>query len=139
MFKILSICRGGGYKYCKTSPQHPRANSSGLYPLHRVLMENKLGRLLTKNEVVHHKDNDKENNIIDNLEVLTKSQHAKKHSKEIKRVKCFCGQCLSVFYIKPFEYRLRLKRNKYKKIFCSTSCGAVHQQEIAKPNIHLTK
>lgn len=51
--------------------------------LHRHIMEEFLGRKLSSNEVVHHKDGNKLNNNIDNLEVLTRSEHLKKHYKEI--------------------------------------------------------
>lgn len=67
LFEILSVCKGGGYRYCRTSPKHPKANSKGLYHLHRVLMENKLGRLLRDDEDVHHKDEDKSNDSIDKI------------------------------------------------------------------------
>jgi len=42
---------------------------------HRHVMEQHLGRLLEKNEVVHHIDGDKTNNNINNLFVCTMSAH----------------------------------------------------------------
>ena len=50
--------------------------------LHRHLMEEKLGRKLGFNEIVHHKNGDKFDNRIENLEVLSRSDHMKIH-KEI--------------------------------------------------------
>jgi hypothetical protein len=79
VFKILSICKGGGYQYCRTDPPHPKRNSKGLYPLHRVVAENKIGRLLESWEHAHHVDGDKFNNSEENLEVLTASEHGKHH------------------------------------------------------------
>lgn len=124
MFEILSICKGGGYLYCRTSPMHPRANANGLYPLHRVNAENKIGRLLNEDEVVHHIDEDKSNNSSDNLEVMTQSQHAKIHSPIRQDVILKCDNCQKTFAVKPHLAKLRLRRNKSKKIFCSRSCGA---------------
>ena len=46
---------------------------------HTVVAEAILGRKLRKNEVVHHKNGDKKDNRPDNLEVLTRSEHAKHH------------------------------------------------------------
>lgn len=125
MFTIISICRGGGYHYCRTDPPHPKRNLKGLYPLHRVVMENSLGRLLLDGEDVHHKDGDKNNNNIENLEVMTKSAHAAHHrllnSPPPIKIECKCG---NIFHVKPHEYRLRMSRNKSKEIFCSRSCGS---------------
>ncbi len=51
--------------------------------IHRFLMEKLLGRKLDRNECVHHKDGNKLNNSIENLEVCTRSEHIKKHYEEI--------------------------------------------------------
>jgi hypothetical protein len=81
MFQIVSICNGGHYRYCRTIPKHPRANAKGLYPLHRVLMENKLGRLLEPHEIVHHLDEDATNDDPNNLGLMTRSTHAAHHAE----------------------------------------------------------
>lgn len=44
-------------------------------------MEQEVGRKLGSNEIVHHKNEDKLDNGIDNLEILTRSEHAKLHAK----------------------------------------------------------
>lgn len=123
MYRILSTCKGGGYTYCRTEPIHPKANSKGLYPLHRVVMENKLGRTLLDGEDVHHKDENKFNNDPDNLEVLSKSDHSKKHSHVLESIKLTCESCKKEFEVKPHFLRLRQKRNKSGKVFCSRSCS----------------
>lgn len=43
--------------------------------LHRVIMEEYLQRKLSLDEVIHHKDGNKLNNNINNLEVLQKREH----------------------------------------------------------------
>lgn len=129
LFKIISTCKGGGYMYCRTIPIHPKANSKGLYPLHRVLMENKLNRLLKKNEDVHHKNENKNDNYIGNLEVLTKSEHSKIHNKVVPLIKCTCSNCNKIFELKPHLYRLRIKRAKNNKFCCSRSCSARYQNK----------
>lgn len=87
-FQILSVCRGGGYLYCRTDPPHPHRNSNGLYPLHRVLVENEMGRLLRDNEVVHHKDDDKNNNELDNLKVMRRTDHTSHHESDKSCEEC---------------------------------------------------
>lgn len=46
---------------------------------HRLVMERHIGRKLEKYEDVHHRDHNKTNNDISNLELLTRSDHAVKH------------------------------------------------------------
>jgi hypothetical protein len=46
---------------------------------HRWLMEQHLGRRLTSNEHVHHKDLSTDNNELSNLQLMTKSEHRRLH------------------------------------------------------------
>jgi hypothetical protein len=46
---------------------------------HRYIMEQHIGRKLARNEVVHHKNGNKRDNRIENLEIMSLSEHAKKH------------------------------------------------------------
>lgn len=128
MFEIVSECKGGGYKYCRTNPPHPKANSKGLYPLHRVLMENRLGRYLEGDEQVHHKDGNRDNNSIENLEVLSVREHARIHSleRQVEDIKLTCPICGESFMVKPNLYRLRLKRSACGRLFCSRPCLHEH-------------
>lgn len=123
-FVILSTCKGGGYRYARTDPPHPRRNAKGLYPLHRVLMENKLGRLLRPGEEVHHHDEDKSNDDPDNLRLKTKADHARDHAIErapdAVEVTCPCG---NKFKLKAHVYRQRMERSQSGVLTCSRSCG----------------
>lgn len=51
------------------------------YDYHRWLMEQELGRKLTSDEIVHHRNEDKTDNNLDNLELMSRSEHGKLHSK----------------------------------------------------------
>jgi hypothetical protein len=123
MFRIMSVCKGGGYRYCRTSPRHPKANAKGLYPLHRVLMENVLGRLLKGGEDVHHKDEDKLNDAPGNLELRTHGAHAALHHPAAEPVTAVCT-CGRSFSLKPHVLRRRAKRSKGGRAFCSPRCAA---------------
>jgi len=123
LYKITSVCKGGGYVYCRTEPLHPKRNSKGLYPLHRVLVENKLGRPLRSNEVVHHKDENPMNNRVSNLEAQTRSDHSRHHAHRVELVEVECWVCGESFELKPHQLRLRRKRSADGRIQCSRSCG----------------
>ncbi len=45
-------------------------------------MELHLGRRLTPHEVVHHKDHDRRNNALENLEVMIDGEHSSMHRKQ---------------------------------------------------------
>lgn len=66
--------RGGqkmpdGYKYI-WCPSHPNATKEGYVAEHRLVMENSIGRLLDRKEVVHHADGNKLNNSPANLVLM---------------------------------------------------------------------
>lgn len=50
-------------------------------PIHRTIIEKKLGRILDKKEMVHHIDMDKLNNNIKNLHLCSKDEHYKLHQQ----------------------------------------------------------
>lgn len=54
---------------------------------HRHVMEMHLERKLRDDEVIHHRDGDKQNNKLENLEVMTQSEHMSHHYKELIKVK----------------------------------------------------
>jgi hypothetical protein len=55
--------------------------------LHRTVAELRLGRTLKSTEEVHHIDGNHKNNSIDNLVVISKSEHAKIHARIKQRDK----------------------------------------------------
>lgn len=70
-----------GYRYMKAA-DHPRSNALGYVPEHTLVMEEHLGRYMCENEVVHHINGIKTDNRIENLQLMTKSEHCALHGRQ---------------------------------------------------------
>jgi hypothetical protein len=68
----------------------PMARKDGYVMEHRLLMAERIGRLLTRTEVVHHLDHDPLNNALSNLELWPTNQAHKlaEHGRPVGNVAC---------------------------------------------------
>lgn len=74
-----------GYYYIY-KPSHPNAIKGGRYiGEHRFNLEEKIGRLLTSDEIAHHINGDRLDNRQENLEVMTIGEHNSHHAKTRRR------------------------------------------------------
>lgn len=62
-----------GYRYVH-KPSHPNASKCGQIAEHRFVMSEYLGRPLFEHENVHHKNGDRADNRLENLELWSHSQ-----------------------------------------------------------------
>lgn len=96
----------------------------------RYLMEQHLGRKLTNEEEVHHKDHNKMNDVIENLEVKNKTIHRREHNiKPIIIEHCYiCGSDIIVDSRKRANH-YRSKNKNPDKWFCSKHCSGIFGQK----------
>lgn len=90
---------------------------------HRYIMEQHLGRKLTKEEVVHHKNGIKTDNRLENLELMSRAKHDCEDGVKTKWVILKCPWCKE-FFIKSYRY---YEKTKYKLLFCGCSCNMYYQ------------
>ena len=70
----------GGRKYDHEGYVHVRIRNKKYRREHIVVMERALGRPLTKDEIVHHKNGVRDDNRLENLELTTFIEHGKIHN-----------------------------------------------------------
>jgi len=72
------IVEGYAYVY---SPNHPNRTKDNRVMEHRLVMEESIGRYLSKDEVIHHINGEKLDNKIENLKLVeNQSTHLKLHT-----------------------------------------------------------
>jgi hypothetical protein len=80
---------------------------------HRHVMELAIGRPLSRAEVVHHKSEDRYDNRLENLQVMSHQEHAAHHNQKHPLAKT-CPVCGSSFVPAPTK--------RQRKVTCSRTC-----------------
>ena len=69
-------------RYCR-SHTYVKDGGNKSFLKHRKIMENKLQRKLKDNECVHHLDGNAQNNSLDNLQIISRSDHSRLTAKKM--------------------------------------------------------
>lgn len=126
--------KGGRRKYngywAVWNPKHPSSNKHGYVYEHRLVMEQYYSRFLTKDEHIHHIDGNTQNNKIENLLIVSKSEHMILH-KTIDMSTRICLLCGSdITWIKKTNKRPFWRRYKQGYI-----CNKCYNKKYSRYNI----
>lgn len=126
---VKDKCKGYMYAY---DPAHPLANKAGKVYEHIYVMSNYIGRKLKPNECVHHIDRNKENNSIENLQLLTFAEHAILHAKEDRGFSFKEITCLTCF-------RKMQVASSSTQQYCSHECAQKQRQkfDVSKEDLEM--
>lgn len=125
--KIISR-EEGEYDYAVVG-NHPNATENNYVLYHRILMENHIGRLLEKDEIVYHINKNKKDNRIENLQILNLGKHSSRHEKQkgIKYCVLKCPNCKISF---ERELRQTFIQKGTEYTCCSKKCRGQFSMKI---------
>lgn len=121
--------RNGKYELIVAPENYPGMKYRGRYAYeHHVVWWQHRGPI-PDGYVVHHKNDDKRDNRLKNLELLLKDEHDRLHSRDrIKpRVELLCPVCHDRFYLREKKYEERIRISKSGTICCSRECADVRR------------
>jgi HNH endonuclease len=102
------------------------------YP--KWLMEQYLGRLLEDWETVDHINRDFTDDSLENLRVLSRSQHTREDNRYVKPIETVCVWCGKSVQRLPSDMRYYSKKGKAGP-FCGKSCSGSYGAEIQNRKI----
>jgi len=120
------------WQYKETSKGNS-TRKNGMMLEHRYVISQKFGRPLTSSETVHHRDNDRTNNKIDNLMLFRSlGEHARFHMGGIAKLEndgtYSCEKSV------PTQVCKQCGKLTENKKYCSYRCSAVGSRKVERPS-----
>ena len=107
---------------------------------HREKMEQELGRKLKSSEIIHHKNGNRTDNCLSNLEIMQRDSHARLHREpfRVSPKSFFCPQCGKTF-TRLERFVKHSKKQGKNGPYCSKICSgtAIRERQILEGKINL--
>lgn len=107
-------------------PLHPNADARGYIREHIIVIEKSLGHFLDRGLQVHHKNLKRDDNHLDNLQVVTPEEHREIHS-ELIRAAYPRKQC--IVCNKTFVVDRSRRKGKHEPKCCSAHCYYISKRK----------
>ncbi len=119
--------RNGPYIMLVAPDDYPGRKYRGRYAYeHHLVWWKETGNLVRPGYVIHHKNENKHDNHIGNLEEKSISRHSRDHAALPEIITLYCAWCEKGFERKARIHRSRL-RNGYQHAYCCRSHQVKHQ------------
>jgi len=113
--------KNGAYELVKAPPDYPGRRYRGRYCYeHHLVYWIHTGVLIEPGECIHHRNGNKRDNHIDNLELMSTESHSTEHAPVSEMVELICPGCRGKFQRERRKTHLALKSKK--QTFCSRPC-----------------
>ena len=120
--KTTTYRQSNGYIY-EHRPNHPLADNRGRVLQHRRIWFDRYGEM-PKDQIIHHKNGDRTDNRLSNLQLMSRGEHVFKHRLGTGKVGQFqCSSCK-----RTFSRSLRVQKyciRKGHRPCCSMRCAMI--------------
>lgn len=119
--------KNGPYELVLAPSDYPGFRYRGRYCYeHHLVWWQNTGNLVPEDFLIHHKNHQKRDNRFENLELQSRADHTREHTRERNPAvhKLYtCSECGDSFSLLERRAKDRLKRSKSKTLKCSKTCS----------------